>query len=63
MTITLEAPALGGRYRKLSTGRVWHIHALHTPGVIGLTEEFYGPDCEVRGYVSPDELASDYAPA
>jgi hypothetical protein len=61
--MVLEAPAVGARYRKLSTGRVWNIHRLCDSGLIGLTEDFYGADCDVRDYVSLEELAQDYAPA
>lgn len=62
MTITLAKPTLGARYRRHTTGRVWHVRSLSESGLIGLTEEFYGPECEVRGYVTADELAADYQP-
>lgn len=60
MTMTLARPALGARYRRHTTGRVWHVRCLSESGLIGLTEDFYGPDCEVRGYVTAEELALDY---
>lgn len=63
MTTTIAKPVLGARYRRNSTGRVWHVRCLNDSGLIGLTEDFYGPDCEVRGYVTRDELAADYAPS
>jgi hypothetical protein len=63
MTTTLAAPAVGARYRRLSTGRVWHVRCLAESGLIGLTEEFYGPECDVRGYVTAEELAAEYTPA
>lgn len=61
--MVLEAPAVGARYRKNSTGRLWHIRCLNDSGLIGLAEDFYGPECEVRDYVTKDELAADYAPS
>lgn len=59
----LDAPAAGTRYRKLSTGRTWHVDRISTAGLIVLTEEFYGEDCDLREYVTPGELAAGYASA
>lgn len=62
-TITVSnAPAVGARYRKLSTGRTWHVDRISDAGLIVLTEEFYGEDCDVREYETPGELAAGYAP-
>lgn len=66
MTTVLEAPtvpAIGARYRKQSTGRAWHVERICSSGLIALSEEFYGPECEMREYVTGDELVFDYAPA
>ncbi|HEX9087425.1 MAG TPA: hypothetical protein VF867_07875 [Arthrobacter sp.] len=66
MTTVLEAPtapAIGVRYLKQSTGRAWHVVRICNSGLIALSEEFYGPECEMREYVTRDELAGDYAPA
>ena len=58
-----DAPAVGARYRKQSTGRTWHVERISDSGLIVLTEEFYGPECDLREYVTPGELATDYAAA
>jgi hypothetical protein len=57
-----DAPAVGTRYRKLSTGRIWHVERVSVAGLIVLLEEFYGGDCDVREYETPDELAAGYTP-
>jgi hypothetical protein len=62
-TLTPAAPALGSRYHCRATGRPWHVDHVSTEGVVCLKEEFYGPDCERRSYVSVPELAADYDPA
>lgn len=63
-TLTVrDAPTVGARYRKYSTGRAWHVDRISTAGLIVLTEEFYGEDCEVREYVTRDELADGYTAA
>jgi len=55
-----DAPAVGARYRKHSTGRTWHVSRLCDAGLIGLSEDYYGTDCERRNYVTGPELASEY---
>lgn len=62
-TLTLAAPAVGSRYLSHVTGRRWHVSSIGPTGVIALTEEFYGPDCEHRSYVTGAELAAEYDPA
>lgn len=62
-TLTLEAPAAGARYRKQSTGRTWHVDRISDCGLLVLTEEYYGEDCVVREYVTPDELATVFTAA
>lgn len=57
------APALGSRFTSHATGRTWHVSSVGDTGVIGLTEEYYGADCERRSYMTGDELAADYDPA
>lgn len=62
-TLTVsDAPAAGARYRKLSTGRTWHVERISGSGLVVLTEEFYGEDCDVREYETPAELAAGYTP-
>jgi hypothetical protein len=61
-TLTLDAPVAGARYRKRSTGRTWHVSRISDSGLIGLSEEFYGTDCERRDYVTHAELGAEYAP-
>lgn len=62
-TLTVsDAPAAGARYRKLSTGRTWHVERISDSGLIVLVEEFYGSDCDVRDYETPAELAAGYVP-
>lgn len=58
----LDAPAVGARYRQSSTGRAWHVSKICDSGLVSLVEEFYGADCERRGYVTETELGSDYEP-
>jgi hypothetical protein len=61
MTTTMTgAPAAGSKYRKRSTGRIWHVERISDSGVFAMTEEFYGPLCDVRDYVTPAALAEDY---
>ncbi|QOT19251.1 hypothetical protein [Paenarthrobacter sp. YJN-5] len=55
-----SAPAAGARYRKHSTGRTWHVDRVTGSGLISLTEEYYGIDCDVREYVTTDELGRDF---
>lgn len=62
-TTVLDAPAVGARYRKLSTGRTWHVDRISGSGLIVLTEEFYGTDCDLREYVTLGELSTDYSAA
>ncbi|MFB9714154.1 hypothetical protein [Arthrobacter methylotrophus] len=62
MITTAVAPAAGARYRKQSTGRTWHVDRITEAGLISLTEEFYGSDCERRDYVTHAELGAEYAP-
>jgi hypothetical protein len=57
-----DAPAAGARYRKHSTGRIWHVERISEAGLIVLTEEFYRGDCDVREYETPEELAASYTP-
>ncbi|MET4144064.1 hypothetical protein [Arthrobacter sp. UYCo732] len=59
-TLTLDASAVGARYRKHSTGRTWAVTRICDSGLIGLVEEFYGAGCERRGYVTWTELGSEY---
>jgi hypothetical protein len=63
-TLTIApAPAAGARFRKQSTGRTWHVDRITESGLVALTEEYYGEGCDMREYVTADELAADYAPA
>ena len=62
MLIAPAAPAVGARYRKNSTGRTWHVSKMCDSGLISLTEEFYGADCDRRDYLTETELAAEYAP-
>lgn len=59
-TKTHDAPAVGTTYRRRSTGRVWHLERITESGLPPLAEEFYGPDCDVRDYVSPAELTEKF---
>lgn len=61
LTVT-DAPAVGVRYRKRSTSRTWHVSRICDSGLIGLSEEFYGTDCERRDYVTHAELGTEYSP-
>jgi hypothetical protein len=61
-TLTIAPPAAGARYRKLSTGRTWHVERISDCGLIVLLEEFYGEGCDVREYETPAELAAGYTP-
>jgi hypothetical protein len=63
MTLTLAAPAVGTRYTSHATGRPWHVDHVSAEGVVCLKEEFYGPECDRRDYVTGAELAADYDPA
>lgn len=58
---TLEAPAVGARYRGLLTNRAWHVHRVCESGLICLTDD-RGGGWEVRGYVTSDELSQNYTP-
>lgn len=60
MLIAPVAPALGARYRQHSTGRSWRVLRICDSGLIGLGEEYYGSDCERRGYVTDTELGAGY---
>jgi len=57
-----DAPAVGTPYRKRSTGRTWHVSRICDAGLIGLSEDFYGTDCERRDYVTGTELGTEYEP-
>lgn len=60
-TLTVpDAPAVGARYRKHSTGRTWNVSEICGSGLISLIEKHYGADCEIRGYVTYAELAAEY---
>lgn len=61
-TSTLVAPAVGTRYRKLATGRIWHIHRLCDSGLIGITDD-QGDGAEIRDYITSEGLAASYRPA
>lgn len=61
-TLTIAAPAVGARYRKHATGRTWHVSRICDSGLIRLSEEFYGADCERSSYVTDNELAAEYGP-
>lgn len=63
MTPTLAVPAVGSRYHCRATGRPWHVDHISPEGVVCLKEEFYGPECERRDYVTGSELTTDYDPA
>ncbi|MBG0738656.1 hypothetical protein IV500_04375 [Paeniglutamicibacter antarcticus] len=60
-TTLLDTPAVGARYRRHSTGRIWHVTRICDSGLIALTEDFYG--CEARDYVSLTDFADAYEPA
>lgn len=60
---TVASPAIGARFTSHATGRLWRTFSIGPTGAIGLTGEFYGPDCEHRAYVTGAELAADYDPA
>lgn len=63
MTTTMTGtPAAGSKYRKRSTGRIWHIERISDSGAFAMTEEFYVPHCDVRDYVTPAELTENYEP-
>lgn len=63
-TLTAPAtPAVGSQFTSHATGRTWHVSSVGDSGIIGLTEEYYGPNCERRSYVTGEELAADYDPA
>lgn len=62
-TLTMPAaPAIGERYRKNATGRTWRVSRICESGLISLSEEYYGADCERRGYVTGIELGAEYDP-
>lgn len=55
-------PAAGVRYRRRTTGRTWLVSRICDSGLVRITEEFCGTDCERTGYVTEAELASEYSP-
>lgn len=59
----VPAPTVGARYTNHSAGRPWHVDHVSSAGVVCLKEDFYGPECERRDYLTGAELASDYDPA
>lgn len=63
MNTAPAVPTAGARYRKQSTGRTWHVDRITGSGLISLTEEYYGADCDVREYITAEELAQEFAPS